>query len=157
MKNTSNLETYEPVTFEPLTIEPVTLEPRVVVEESLPTAWTLPAAPFPHKYVHSVFLTLQDARQAALALLAAGFAAREIHLLESREYVEAVSQGQSFLGFLTSTDYDVYLSEARRGRFFLAVRPASFTQLKQIRDLLAPHRARLARYIDTWTMSELLA
>ena len=53
-------------------------------------------------------------------------------------------------------DYDIYLREASRGRSFLAVRPASYAQLKQIRDLLAPHRAYLAKYIDTWTLTELL-
>jgi len=56
----------------------------------------------------------------------------------------------------SSMDYDVYLREARRGSSILAVRPASFAQLKQIRDLLVPHHAILAKYIDTWTAIELL-
>jgi len=140
MNYAATLETYEPLTLE----EPVSTKP------------TLPAAPFPRKYVHSVFVDLQDARQAAQALRAAGFDERDIHVLESRNFVEAVSQDQSPFNIVTSMDYDVYLQEVNRGRSFLAVRPASYAQLKQIRDLLAPHHAYLAKYIDTWTVTELL-
>ena len=32
----------------------------------------------------------------------------------------------------------------------------TYEQLNQIRDLLAPHGAYLANYIDTWTVTELL-
>ena len=140
MNYAATLETYEPLTVE----EPVSTKP------------TLPAAPFPRKYVHSVFVDLQDARQAAQALRAAGFDERDIHVLESRNFVEAVSQDQSPFNIVTSMDYDVYLQEVNRERSFLAVRPASYAQLKQIRDLLAPHHAYLAKYIDTWTVTELL-
>ena len=128
----------------------------VIEQLPVPTKRMLPTRPFPLKHVHSVFARLQDARQAALALRNAGFDERNIHILESQDYMEAVSQGHSPLGFLTSMDYDVYLSEANQGRSFLVVRPTGYAQLEQIRSLLAPHRARLARYIDTWTMSELL-
>lgn len=140
MNYAATLETYEPLTLE----EPVSTKPA------------LPAAPFPRKYVHSVFVDLQDARQAAQALRAAGFDERDIHVLESRDFVEAVSQDQSPFNIVTSMDYDVYLPEVNRGRSFLAVRPASYAQLKQIRDLLAPHHAYLTKYIDTWTVTELL-
>ena len=146
MNYAATLETYETSTFEELVIEQLPMS----------TKQALPAAPFPRKYVHSVFVDLQDARQAAQALRAAGIDERDIHVLQSRDFVEAVSRGQSPLGFLTTMDYDVYLREARAGRSFLAVRPTSHAQLKQIRDLLAPHHARLAKYIDTWTVAELL-
>ena len=151
MNYAATLETYESLTIE----QPVVEQP-VVEQLPVPTKRTLPAAPFPQKYVHSVFVDLQDARRAALALRNAGFGQRDIHVLESRDFVEAVSQGQSPLGFLTSMDYDVYLREASRGRSFLAVRPASFAQLQQIRALLAPHHAHLFRYIDTWTTVDLI-
>lgn len=116
----------------------------------------LPTAPFPRKYVHSAFVNLQDAQQAAQALLAAHFDERDIYVLESHDFAEAVSRGQSFLDSLTSMVYEVYLNEASRKRAFLAVRPRSYAQLNQIRDLLAPHHAYLVRYIDTWSMTELL-
>lgn len=138
------------------TSEALTLEPVVVEQVPISTKRALPAAPFPRKYVHSVFVDRQEAEQVAQALCAAGFQERDIYVLESRDFVEAVSQGQSPLDFLTSLDYDVYLREASRGRTFLAVRAASFAQLPQIRALLAPRRARLANYIGTWTMTELL-
>src|SRR5947209_9676821 len=109
MNNTATIETYEPLTSEQLVIEqsPVSTKP------------TLPVAPFPRKYVHSVFVNLQDARRAALALRAAGFDERDIYILPSRDFVEAVSQGHSPFGFLTSMDHDVYLREASRGRTFV--------------------------------------
>ena len=146
MNNTATVETYEPLTIEQLIIE----------QSAVSTKQTLPTAPFPRKYVHSVFVNLQDARRAALALRAAGFDERNIYILSGRDFVEAISQGHSPFGFLTSMDHDVYLREASRGRIFVAVRTSSYAQLKQIRDLLAPHNARLVNYIDTWTMSELL-
>lgn len=127
-------------------VEPVT----VITERSLP------ASPFPRKYVHSVFTSMDDAQQAAQALRASHIAESDMYLLDGRDFIEAVSRGQSPFGFLTSTVSDVYLNEAEQGRSFLAIRPASYGQLKQIRDLLAPHHAYLVRYIDTWAITELL-
>ncbi len=146
MNYAATLETYEPLTREQLVVEQVPVS----------TKRMLPATPFPRKYVHSVFADLQDAKQAALALRAAGFDERDIHLMQSRDLVEALAQSQSAFGFLGSMDYDVYLREASVGCTIMAVRPTGYTQLKQIRDLLAPHHARLAKYIDTWTATELL-
>ena len=140
-------------TFE--TFKPLTSEQRVVEQIAVSKMRRMPK--FPLKHVHSAFVNLQDARQAAFALLHAGFDAQCIHVLESREYVEAVSQGQSPLGFLTSMDYDVYVREANRGCAFLVVRPANYAQLKPIRDLLALHHAHVATYIDRWTTAELLS
>ncbi len=67
---------------------------------------TFPAAPFPRKYVHSVFDDLQDAMQAVQALRAAGYAARDIHLMASWDYREAVERRQAPMGFLSSIDED---------------------------------------------------
>jgi len=146
MNYTTTVETYEPLTSEQLIVE----------QSPVSTKRALPVRPFPRKYVHSVFANVQDARRAALTLLAAGFDEQNVHILDSRDFVEAVSQGQSPFDFLTSMDYDIYLREANRGRTFVAVHPSSYDQLKQIRDLLAPHNARLVNYIDTWTMTPLL-
>jgi hypothetical protein len=147
MNYAATLETYEQLTSEQKGVEqlPVSTKRR------------LPAAPFPRKYVLSVFVDLQDARQAAYALRAAGFDERGIHILQSHDLVEAVAQDQSPFDIVTSIDYDIYLREARRERSFLAVRPIGYAQLKQIRDLLAPHHAYLANYIDTWTLTEILS
>ncbi len=146
----------EPETIETETYILSTPEQEVIEQAPLTSKRPLPAAPFPKKYVHSVFANLQDARSAEQALRAAGFAEGNVYVLESHDFVEAMSQGQSPFGFLTSMDYDVYLREAGRGHAFVAVRPTSYNQLMTIRNLLAPHGARLAKYIDTWTVSELL-
>lgn len=117
---------------------------------------TFPAAPFPRKHVHSVFDDPRDASRAAQALRAAGFDARNIHIMTGWDYMEAVEQRQTFLGFLSSVDTDGYLLEARRGHYILAVRLSNHEQMKQVRDLLAPHHARFMKYIDTWTVAELI-
>ena len=146
MNNIATIETYEPLTREQLFVEQLPVS----------TKRALPATPFPRKYVLSVFVDLQDARQAALALRAAGFDEQGINVLQSSDLVEAVAQDQSPFDIITSIDYDIYLREASRGRFFLAIHPKGYAQLKQIRDLLAPHHAYLANYIDTWTLTQLL-
>jgi hypothetical protein len=117
---------------------------------------TFPPTPFPRKHVHSVFDNLQDAVQAIQALRAAGFDDRDIHLMAGWDFVEAVERRRTFLDFLFSIDYDVYLHEARRGRHILAVRLARHEQKEQVRDLLAPHHAHLMKYVDTWTVTDLL-
>ena len=70
--------------------------------------------------------------------------------------MEAVERRQTPLSFLSSIDYDGYLLEARRGHYILAVRPSGHEQMEQVRDLLASHHAHLMKYIDTWTVAELL-
>jgi hypothetical protein len=140
-----------PETYEQLTNKQVHADHLQVTTER-----KLPAIPFPRKYVLSVFVDLQDAMQAAQALRDAGFDEQGIHVLLGREFAEAVTQDQSPFHIVTSIDYDIYQREASRGRSFLAVRPASYAQLKEIRDLLAPHGAYLATYIDNLTLTELL-
>ncbi len=118
---------------------------------------TLPATPFPRKHVHCVFDDLRDAAQAYHILLEAGYDGKNIHILTHRDYAEAVEQGETFISFLASIDLDVYLQEARRGHHILAVRLSGYEQMEQIRDLLAPHHAHLMKYIDTWTVADLLS
>jgi len=51
------------------------------------------------------------------------------------------------------------LSEAQQDQVFKIFHeqaPAMREQMKQVRDLLAPHHAHLMKYIDTWTVAELL-
>jgi serine/threonine protein phosphatase PrpC len=143
---TETLETYEQLTREQVNVEqlPMILEGK------------LPAAPFPRKFVLSVFVDLHDARQAASALRSTGFNERDIHILQSHDFVKSVTQDQSPFEIITSIDYDIYLREAQRKRFFLAVRPGKYAQLNQIRDLLVRNHGYLANYIDTWTVTELL-
>jgi hypothetical protein len=116
---------------------------------------TLPAAPFPRKYVHSVFDDVQDAVHAVHTLRVAGYDDRDIHLMTNWDFVEAVERRRTLLDFLFSIDYDVYVHEARRGHHILAVRLARHEQKEQARDLLAPHHAYLMKYVDTWTMTDL--
>jgi len=133
-----------------------TMTPNTNEQVLVSSPQTLPAAPFPRKHIHCVFDDPQDALQAFLTLLAAGYDARDIHILASRDYVEAVERGQTLLGFLSSIDLDEYLHESRRGHHILAVRLGRHEQMEQVRALLAPHHAHLMKYIDTWTVAHLL-
>ena len=146
MMYTTTLETYEQFTSD--NVRPEQL--------ALPIERKLPALPFPKKYVLSVFVDLSSALRAAYALSEAGFDKREIQILQSDEFVKSVSQDQSPFQIITSIDHDIYIREAYRGRFFLAVRPAAYAQLNKIRDVLAQYHAYLANYIDTWTVTELI-
>lgn len=126
--------------------------------EQMPAASerTMPAAPFPHKYIHSVFNDCQNALQAARALRAAGYDAQNIHVLVGSDYVDAVEQGQTLFGSLVSIDLDAYLDQARQGYTIVAVRLSNYRQLEQVRDLLYAHHAHLMKYVDTWTVAQLL-
>ena len=125
-------------------------------ELSIASGRALPTTPFPRKYIHSTFNDRQDALRAAQALRDAGYDTRDIYMLTYTDYAEAMNRGQNFFGSLASTDLDVYLDAAHRGCTILAVRPTNRGQMEQVRDLLAPHRAHLVRYIDTWTVAQLL-
>ncbi len=126
---------------------------------------SLPAGPYPEKYVHSVFDNLEDAVLAVRALRAAGYDAADISLMASWDFVEAVEAGPRqprrfsealarFFSFLDDS-FDVYRREARWGRHVLAVRTHGYHQIMPVRDLLVPYHARLVKYIDTWTMADL--
>ena len=130
--------------------------PDTVEQFPVSSQRTLPAAPFPRKYVHSVFDDVQDAAQAVHVLRAAGYDGRDIHLMASGDFVEAVERRRTFLDFLFSIDYDVYVHEARQGHHILAVRLSRNEQVKQVRDILALHYARLMKYVDTWTVTDLV-
>jgi hypothetical protein len=136
-----------------------TMTPDTYEQLSVSSERTFPAAPFPRKYVHSVFDDLQDAVQAVQALHAAGYAARDIHLMASWDYMEAVGQRRAPMSFLSSIDediVDVYLHEARRGHHILAVRLSRYEQILRVRNLLAARHAHLMKYVDTWTFAHLL-
>ncbi len=120
---------------------------------------TFPAAPFPRKSVHSVFDDLQDAVQAVQVLQTAGYAAGDIHLMASWDYMEAVERRQAPMDFFSSIDEDIvdaYLHEARRGHHILAVRLSRYEQMLRVRNLLAARQAHLIKYVDTWTFANLL-
>ena len=128
---------------------------------------TFPVAPFPHKYVHCVMDDLHDAVQAVYALRVAGYDARDIHVMASWDFVAAVERSYQqqnrlskmlsrLISFFDEGFGEVYLHEALRGRHILAVRLCRNKQMVQARDLLASHHAHLIKYVDTWTVTDLL-
>ena len=117
---------------------------------------TFPAAPFPRKYIHAAFHDFQDAVQAFIALLSSGYDARDIHLMQGQDFLEAVEQRQTPVGFFCSSDDHLYLREAKRGKHMLSVRFSTYERMNQVRDLLAPYSAYSMTYVDTWSVTPLL-
>ncbi len=128
---------------------------------------TFPAAPFPRKYVHAVIDNLPDAVHAVYALRAAGYDARDIHVMACWDFVEAVERAHqqknglskllsSIISYFDEGFGEVYLHQARRGRHVLTVHLVRNEQLEQVRDVLASHHAHLIKYVDTWTVADLL-
>jgi hypothetical protein len=126
----------------------------------------LPEAPYPRQYVHCAFSELERVVRAVYGLRAAGYPASDIHVLTSWDFVETVEREQqqqnsllrAFRRLSSSIDEgfgDTYLRAARRGEHILAVRVPEKERLAQVRDLLAFHRARLIKYVDTWTVMDL--
>ncbi len=125
----------------------------------------LPVAHYPSKYVHAAFDILEDAVRAVQELRMVGYDAGDVSLMASWDFVEAVEAepqhprcfSEALLGFLSFLDdnFNVYLREARAGRHILAVHVARHENIMQVRDILAPHNARLMKYIDTWTVADL--
>jgi hypothetical protein len=127
---------------------------------------TFPAAPFPHKYVHCVIDDLHEAVQAVYALRAAGYDARNIHVMASWDFVEAVERSHQqqnhlskmlsrIISFFDEGFSEVYLHEALRGSHILAVHLCRNEQMVQVRGLLASHHAHRIKYVDTWTVTDL--
>ncbi len=124
-----------------------------------------PAAPYPRKYIHCVFDNVQDVASAVQALQDAGYAAADIHVMSGRDFTGAIEQQYMQQGGLFQSlthlffDYgfdDTYLHEARRGHHILSVRPVGYEQIMKVRDVLVRYQAHLMKYIDTWTMADLV-
>jgi hypothetical protein len=139
------------------------------VDEQLPVSSqrTFPAAPFPRKYIHCVIDELDHLVQAVHALRSVGFDARDIHVMACWDFVEAVERkyrwqsglANALTRFLSVMDEDfsyAYLHQALQGKHFLAVRLSRHEQMHQVRELLRLHFAHLMKYIDTWTIADLV-
>src|SRR5436305_14617610 len=99
------------------------------IYEQLPVSSerTFPAASFPRQYVHCVVDDLRYAVQAVYALRAAGYAAGDIHVMASWDFVEAVERRDlqqncftriltRILSFIDEDFGNVYLSAALRSK-----------------------------------------
>ena len=129
---------------------------------------TFPAQPFPQKYVHSVINSLEDAVEAVFALRITGYDSADIHVMASWDFVEAAErearQRNGFFrtmlkhlnAFMDEGFAGIYLQEAHKGRHILLVRLSGGEQLEQVCEILASHRASLMKYVDTWTVTDLL-
>jgi len=138
------------------------------IDEQIPVSSerAFPAAPFPRQYVHCVVDDLRYAVEAVYALRAAGYAAGNIHVMASWDYVEAVErryQRQNcltriltrILSFIDEDFSNAYLGAAQRGKHVLMVRLSDREQMEQVRDVFADHHAHLIKYVDTWTVTTL--
>lgn len=123
-----------------------------------------PSNTFPRKYVHCVIDDLRDAVQAVEALQASGYDMRDISLVASWDFAEALERSyqqqgsfsQEFTHFIDAGVDNVYRQEASRGHHILTVHLSSFEQIEQVRNVFAPHHAHRMKYIDTWTTADLI-
>lgn len=134
----------------------VVVKHNALEQKILSTEQTFPAAPFPRKYIHAAFHDFQDAVQAFIVLLGSGYDARDIHLMKGGDFIEAVEQRQTPVGFFCSSDDHLYLREAKRGKHMLSVRFSTYERMNQVRDLLAPYGAYSMTYVDTWSVTPLI-
>ncbi len=141
-----------------------TFQEKAYEELTISSQRELPVGPYPRKHVHAAFDSLEGAVEAVRALRAAGWDARDIALMASWDFVEAIEAepqqhglGEALTRFFSFLDdsFDVYLREARWGRHILAVRVWGHEQIMQVRAALVPYRARHVKYIDTWTVADL--
>ncbi len=127
---------------------------------------TFPGAPFPHKYIHCVVNDLKEAVHAVYALSVAGYDARNIHVMASWDFVEAIERKQQrqgsfarlvarLIAFLDEGVGDVYVNAARQGQHVMHVRLMRGDEVEPICNLLASHGAYLMKHVDTWTVTDL--
>lgn len=129
---------------------------------------TFPANPFPRKHVHCALNSLEDAVEAVFALRVAGLDAIDIHVLACWDFVEAAERVHRhrngffhkmlnrLYAFMDEGFAGIYLREACQGHHILLVRLPGKEQLEQVSELLTSHRAYLIKYVDTWTVTDLL-
>jgi len=125
---------------------------------------TFPAAPFPRKYLLCVINAIEHAEHAIQVLLAAGYDARDIHLIASQDFAQAIEArrrtgfSRAPGSFFRSTNHElttIYLKEACQGHQFLAIRLTGQEQVQQVHKLLTCNHAHLIEYVDTWTVTHL--
>ena len=119
--------------------------------------------PLPTNYVIGAIDQLQEAEQAVQALQGAGYAASDILLIPSQDFIEAMQQrkqqSSSFEKaahkFFISSDEgfpaDVYLQQVQRGAQILAVYTTTADQAQQIAQVLSKYHAHQLNYFSRWT------
>lgn len=140
----------------------------LIAHEQLPVSseQMFPAAPYPRQHVHCAFGDLEQVVRAVHGLRAAGYAAADIHVMASWDYLDAVKRerrhqnglSRALKGLASLFDEgfgNIYLRAAAQGQHILAVRVSRSEQLAEVRDLLTFHRAHLIKYVDTWVVADL--
>ncbi|MBA2677918.1 MAG: hypothetical protein H0U76_05925 [Ktedonobacteraceae bacterium] len=120
--------------------------------------------PLPTNYVIGAIDQLQEAQQAVQALQDAGYAAPDILLISSQDFIEAIKQREqqkisSFEKaahkFFISSDegfpMDTYLQQVQRGAHILAVYTSTADQAQQIAQILNKYHAHQLNYFSRWT------
>ncbi len=125
-----------------------------------------PTSSFPKDHIVAVLDIFEEAEQAVQDLQHNGYQAEHIFLFHGQDFIAArkateqesgltklmhIFQGTTDEGFTGS----MYLEEAYQGHEILAVYEPHADQIERIRDVLDTHHARLIKYFDTWTTTDL--
>ncbi len=125
-----------------------------------------PMRSLPTNYVIGVIDQLHEAEQAVQTLQSTGYAAQDILLIPSQDFIEAIQQRRqqtsSFTravhAFSVSSDEgfpaDLYLQQARQGSHMLAVYASTGEQAQQIAQELRAYPVHHLKYFSQWAITD---
>ena len=117
----------------------------------------------PTNYVIGVIEQLQEAEQAVQTLQTAGYAAQDMLLISSQDFIEAIQQRRQQTSafkravhtFSVSSDEgfpaDLYMQQAQRGAYVLAVYASTGEQAQQIAQELRAYPVHHLKYFSQWS------
>jgi len=124
--------------------------------------------PFPSKHVVGVFDSLQEGEQAIQELLDAGYHVQDITFILGQDYPSALQEHLRQEGLFwrmmhqlqVTTDEgsigELFKAAARQGSYIIAISVPQRGHVTEVSALLFKHRARLVKYIDTWSVEDLV-
>lgn len=125
------------------------------------------ARPFPTNHVIGVIDELQEAEEAVQALRDAGYPARDIVLIPSQTFIDAMQKVRQETNRVTqvlhvffNSSYegfpgDLYLEQARAGRQVLSVYASTAERAQEIARVLSKYHMHLLRYYSLFTVTDL--
>ncbi len=125
-----------------------------------------PMRSLPTNYVIGVIDQLQEAEQAVQTLQKAGYAAQDMLLISSQDFIEAIQQRRqqtsafkrAIHAFSVSSDEgfpaDLYMQQAQRGACVLAVYASTREQAQLIAQELQVYPVHHLKYFSQWAITD---
>ncbi len=125
-----------------------------------------PMRSLPTNYVIGVIDQLREAEQAVQTLQNTGYTAQDMLLISSQDFVEAIQQRRQHTSafkraihaFSVSSEEsfpaDMYLHQAQRGAYVLAVYASTGEQAQQIAQKLHAYPVHHLKYFSQWAITD---